>query len=454
MSDPFVATLQAITGTQHVLTDPEVVATYETDWTRRYTGRARAVVRPADTREVAAVLAACSSAGVAVVPQGGNTGLVGGSVPRGGEVVLSLRRLRDIGSLDASASEVTAGAGVTLAELQGSAASHGLRFGVDLASRDSATVGGMIATNAGGIRVMRHGAMRAQVVGIEAVLADGTVIRRLPGLAKDNTGYDLPGLLAGSEGTLAVVTRARLRLLPQLAGRATALLAVTDPDAAVAAVSRVRAAAPSLEAAELFFEAGVELVCKHAGLPRPFAQPSPTYLLLECVAAADPTPDLAAALSACEGIADSALAVDTVQRARLWAYRERHTEAINAEGVPHKLDIAVPLGNLSTFAAGAPGVVAEAAPGARVILFGHVADGNLHVNVLGLTLDDDRATDAVLRFAASLGGSISAEHGVGVAKTRWLQLTRDEGDIRAMRAIKHALDPVGIMNPGVIFSAG
>ena len=443
--------LASIVGAANVLSDADLKATYETDWTRRYTGSARLVVRPRTTDEVAATLALLAEAEARVVPQGGNTGLVGGGVPRGGEVVLSSSQLTEVGPVDATAGEVTVSAGVTLGRLQEHVRAAGWNFGVDLASRDSATIGGMIATNAGGIRVMRYGPMRSQVGGIEAVKADGSVLSRMPGLAKDNTGYDLPGLLAGSEGTLAVISRARLKLAPQFTQRAVALLAVEGVDAALAIVAAVRGAAPSLEAAEIFFADGVELVCKHSGLPLPFAQPFPAYLLLECALRSDPLAELVSALEAAFGFLESAIASERPQRERLWAYRERHTEAINAEGVPHKLDVALPLPRLAEFERRVRGTVSARAAEARCVVFGHIADGNLHVNVLGLEADDDRATDAVLRLVAEMGGSISAEHGIGIAKTRWLALTRSAVDIATMRAIKRAFDPRGMLNPGVIF---
>ncbi len=449
-SDQLANEIARIVGVEHVLSDPDVKASYETDWTRRFSGEARFVVRPGSTEEVAAVLRACERAGAAVVPQGGNTGLVGGSVPRRGEIVLSLRRLETLDPVDEIAGEVTVGAGVTLARLQAHAREAGWAFGVDLASRDSATIGGMIATNAGGIRMMRYGPMRAQVLGIEAVRSDGSVIRRLPGLRKDNTGYDLAGLLSGSEGTLAVITRARLRLAPALHARAVALLAVADAQAALTVAARVRASVPSVEAQEVFFAEGVELVCRHTGASPPFARPYPAYLLVECAAKSDPAPALAEALEGAAEVLDSAIAAGRPLRDQLWLYRERHTEAINAEGVPHKLDVALPLGAYAEFERRVREVVPAAAPGARTILFGHIGDGNLHVNVLGLEPDDERASDAVLRLVAELGGSISAEHGVGVAKIPWLHLTRSPEDIRAMAAIKRALDPQGILNPGVI----
>jgi FAD/FMN-containing dehydrogenase len=448
--DPsFIPALRAIVGAAHVLEDADLRASYETDWTRRYHGVTPFVVRPGSTEEVAAVVGACAAAGVSLVPQGGNTGLVGGGIPRAGEAVLSLTRLNTIGPVDTVGGEVTVGAGATLAQLQQHVRAAGWNFGVDLASRDSCTIGGMIATNAGGIRVIRYGAMRQQFVGIEAVLANGQVIRRLPGLRKDNTGYDLANLLAGSEGTLAIVTAARLRLVPQLPSRAVALLAIPDTAAALRVTASVRGSTVGLEAAELFFSEGVELVCRHAGLPLPPVGASPAYLLLECAAPANAADELAAALANVD--VPAAFATEARQRESLWAYRERHTEAIGAEGIPHKLDVALPLDRLAEFEGRVREHLREAVPEARPILFGHVGDGNIHVNILGLDPDDDRGTDAVLRFTAELGGSISAEHGIGVAKARWLHLTRSPADIVAMAAIKSALDPRGILNPGVIF---
>ena len=235
-----VARLTEIVGNTHCLTDPDLRASYETDWTRRWSGRALAVVRPGSTDEVAAVLRACADAGVGVVPQGGNTGLVGGSVPRDGEVVLSLKRLDAVEDVDADAGEMTVGAGVTLVAAQAAARTAGWEVGVDFGARDTATIGGMVATNAGGVNVLRHGPMRRQVGGFEAVLADGTILRRLPGMPKDNTGYDIGGLLAGSEGTLAVITRVRLRLVPRLARRAVGIVGFDDTASAVAAVGGLR----------------------------------------------------------------------------------------------------------------------------------------------------------------------------------------------------------------------
>jgi FAD/FMN-containing dehydrogenase len=442
--------LAALVGTEHVLTDPDLTRTYETDWTGRFSGRASCVVRPGTAEEVAQVLRLCSSSGVAVVVQGGNTGLVGGGIPAGGEVLLSLTRLTQVGEVDVAAAQVTAGAGVTLATLQATARAHDLEFGVDLAARESATVGGLVATNAGGIRVLRYGSMRAQVVGLEAVLSDGTVLSRLAGLAKDGTGYDLMGLLAGSEGTLAVVTAVRVRLWPRLSERAVALLAMDSTEAAVSLLPGLRASLPSLSAAELFYAEGLALVRKHSGLPAPFAQEHPAYLLLECCDRTDPLDQLAAAVAEAPGLVDATVATDVAGQRALWAYRERHTESISAEGVPVKLDVSVPTGLLASLVAALEPTVTAVCPGARLVVFGHVNEGNLHVNVLDTGELHDDVTDAVLRLVASLDGSISSEHGVGRAKVPWLSLSRSEPEIAAMRAVKKALDPTATLNPGVL----
>jgi FAD/FMN-containing dehydrogenase len=445
-----IAQLQAVVGAEHVLVDDDVKASYETDWTGRFTGRAACVVRPGTTEQVAAVLRLCSSQGVPVVVQGGNTGLVGGGIPAGGEVLLSLTRLTALGEIDPAAAQVTAGAGVTLAALQAHARAADLDVGVDLAARESATVGGLVATNAGGIRVLRYGSMRAQVVGLEAVLADGSVLSRMAGLAKDGTGYDLVGLLAGSEGTLAVVTAVRLKLWPRLRSRAVALLAMDSTEAAVALLPGLRASLPTLSAAELFYREGLALVRKHGGLPAPFPVEHPAYLLLECADTTDPLEQLAAAVETAPGLIDATVATDAAGQRALWAYRETHTEAISAEGVPVKLDVSVPTGRLPELAAALGPVIAAVCPAARPIVFGHVNEGNLHVNVLDSGELHDQVSDAVLRLVASLDGSISSEHGVGRAKVPWLQLSRSATEIAAMQAIKRAFDPAGTLSPGVL----
>lgn len=442
--------LRTAVGDGHVLVDRDLTASYETDWTRRFTGRARCVVRPGSTPEVATVVSACARAGVPMVPQGGNTGLVGGGVPTDGEVVVSLTRLDALGPVDTVSAQVTVGAGVRLSELQRHVRAAGLDLGVDLAARDSATVGGLVATNAGGERVLRYGSMRAQLVGIEAVLADGTLVSRLVGLPKDNTGYDIVSLLAGSEGTLAVVTAVRLQLVPLLRARTVALVAVDDTAAALTLLVALRSRLPSLEAAELFYADGLALVRAHGQLPAPFAEPHPAYLLVECAASVDPTDALVEAIAGSDVVRDATVAGDARGRHALWTYRESHTEAVNATGVPVKLDVSVPLTELTATVAELPGVVADAAADARTILFGHLNEGNLHVNVLGAGDREHVVTDHVLRLVATHRGSISAEHGVGRAKVPWLPLSRSPEELAMMRAIKQALDPQCLLNRGVL----
>ncbi|MCA1720579.1 MAG: FAD-binding oxidoreductase [Actinobacteria bacterium] len=360
--------------------------------------------------------------------------------------MLSLTRLRELEPVDVPAAQVTAGAGVTLAALTDHARAAGLDFGVDLAARESATVGGLTATNAGGIRVLRYGSMRAQVMGAEAVLADGTVLSRLGGLAKDNTGYDLVSLLCGSEGTLGILTKLRLRLVPRLRARAVALLALDGTQAAVDVLPQLRERLPDLAAAELFLADGLALVRSYSGLPAPFPDEHPAYLVLECAGRTDPTEVLVEALAEVAGLRDATVATDPAGQRALWAYREQHTEAISAAGVPVKLDVSVPVARLPLLVDRLPGVIGAGHP----ILFGHVNEGNLHVNVLDAGDRGEQVTDAVLRLVAELGGSISSEHGVGRAKVPWLELSRSREEIAAMRAVKNALDPHSVLNPGVL----
>jgi FAD/FMN-containing dehydrogenase len=458
-TDPgLLHSLRAIVGDAHVLADPDLLAGYRVDWTRRWSGDALCAVRPADVEQVSAVLSACAEAGAAVIPQGGNTGLVGGSVPRAEldrpQVVLLLTRLRDLEPVDATAAEVTVGAGATLAAVQAHARGARYAFGVDLGARDTATIGGMIATNAGGIQTFRHGSMRQQLIGVEAVLADGTAVRRLPGLVKDNTGYHLPSLLAGSEGTLAVVTRARLHLVPLLPRRVVGLVAVDGADEAAALAGKLRRRLPNLLAAELFFENGMELVLRHAGGSHPFGEEHPAYLLAEVEGSTDPTDALLDVIEASGSLVrDAIMCTDERERERAWRLRERHTESVNAEGVPHKLDVAVPVGRLGDYVREVRHAIGRVAPTAHVYLYGHVLDGNLHVNVVGPPPEDESVDDAVLRLAIEMGGTVSAEHGIGIAKVGWLEADRGAADVRVMRAIKDAFDPSGVLNPGVILPA-
>ncbi len=432
-----------------MLTEPDLKSGYEVDWTGRWRGEAAVVVLPRDRDEVTAVVRVCGEAGVSLVPQGGNTGLVGGGVPCAGQVVLSLRRMDRIWDVDPVDMSVVAEAGATLASLQGSARAAGLGFGVDFAARDTATVGGMLATNAGGIHFVRHGNMRRQTIAVEAVSADASTLGRVPGLPKDNTGYDISSLLVGSEGTLGVITRAHLQLVQADPERAAALLAFAATEEAIEAVSHLRRFR-HLSAIEILDDTCLEIVASHRGIAPPFPRYHTTYLLIEAAGGVGCAEAFLDELSAVTGCADSAVASESPDIARLWQWREGVPGAISALGIPHKFDVTVPIRAIGRFEDELRCEVTDVAPSARIVLFGHAGDGNLHVNVLGLAPDDDRMEEAVFRLVHTHGGSISAEHGIGIAKRRWLSLTRSRANIEAMRRIKHALDPGGLLNPGVL----
>jgi FAD/FMN-containing dehydrogenase len=429
-----VEALASVVGREHVLTDPDVTAGFGSDWTGAWSSVPLAVVRPGSTDEVADVLRACHRHRVPVVPQGGNTGLVGGGVPHGDgtAVVLSTTRLTDLGPVDLATQTVVAGAGVTLAQLEQHARAAGYRYAVDLAARDSATVGGMIATNAGGLRVVGLGDTRRQVAGVESVLSDGTVLRRLEPLAKDNGGYDLSQLMTGSEGTLGVITRARLRLVARPAEPPhVTLIGLPNVAAAVDLVGTARRRG-DLTGAELIRAEGMRVVREVCGLPHPLARDHAVYLLLET----SDLPDLPA---------DSDAVVDP----RMWEYRDRQAEAVAALGVPFKLDVCLPIARIPQFL---DEMAALDAIGDREVhVYAHLGDGNLHINIVDVDDADAEALDEqVLTLVAQHGGSIAAEHGVGVHKVKWLHLSRSDAEITTMRALKDALDPEGVMNPGVL----
>lgn len=402
-----------------MLTDEGVRQGYETDWTGRFTGTCEAVVRPGTADEVAAVLRWAVDNGRAVHVQGGNTGLVGGSVPAAGDrpvIILSTTRLRT--PLEVVGRSAVVGAGVTLGDVQRLAAQHGLVYGVDLAARDSATIGGTVATNAGGIRVCKYGMTRMQVEGLEAVLPDGSLISRMNGLAKDNTGFDLVGLLTGSEGTLGVITAVRVRLHDPAEESVVAVLGV---DSLAQALELAHAQGTGLQAAEIvdrraWAEAGGPDLGDH-----------PWALLLESDMETAELPD------------EALVATEGPDRARLWHFRESQSEVAQQMGVKQKVDVAVPLERLDEFTT----AVFAAHP---CTIFGHVADGSLHVELF------DHGEDDVLATVVDFGGAVSAEHGVGQAKTTAVVDDRGPDAIAAMRAIKRAWDPHDVMNPGVLFT--
>ncbi|MGB3885002.1 FAD-binding oxidoreductase [Gordonia sp. (in: high G+C Gram-positive bacteria)] len=453
-SADLVSGLSEIVGRSHVLVDPATTEGYRTDWTGSWRTGDAIVVRPANVDQVAAVLRLCGDLGATVTPQGGNTGLVGGSQPEAGQgrpaVIMSLRRLDDVGAVDEVNLCVGVGAGATLSAVHHAAAAAGLAFGVDLAARDSATIGGMVATNAGGIAMIRHGNMRAQVLGMEAVLASGEILVRWRPLRKDNVGYDLPGLLAGSEGTLAVITRVLLRLVMPPPRTAVGLVGVDSVADALRIVGSIERQGTSLEAVELMTADGVELATADTPAGNPIAEKSRFVLLVEV--AEDPE-GLADALAHLDGVVDAVIEEGPARR--LWEVRERHTEAIAASTTTPivKLDVSVPLGVLGDLMVDVT-ELARQIP-ARPVLFGHVGDGNVHVNLLDVpTGKREAVTDQVLRLVDALGGSISAEHGIGRAKRNWVHLGRSASDIATMRAIRHALDPAGMLNPGALLPEG
>lgn len=438
--------LRAVVGDDHVLTDEHVMAAFTTDWTGRFGGPASCVVRPSSTEQVAEVLRICSAAGVPVIPQGGNTGLVGGGVPGPSvnqlPVVLSTTRMKWVGEVDGVAGQVSAGAGATLGAVQDAARSAGWLYGVDLAARDTATIGGTVATNAGGTRVLAYGMTRAQLVGIEAVLADGTVVSHMSGLAKDNTGLDLAALLCGSEGTLAVITAVRVALHPQVTSSTVALIGVNSYREALDLMRASVTPGHRLIAAEIMDATGMELVQSAAGLSAPFLRVYPHVLLLEV---AD---DGAAAGFDFDDNVDVVIGLDATEKARLWKYREAQADAFATLGVLHKLDVAVPLVNLQEFADDVTGLLGDTSSVEVFGIFGHVGDGNLHIEFTGPAADDERIDADILKLVQRWGGSISAEHGIGRHKAGFLDLSRSRAEIATMTAIKQALDPAGILNPG------
>ena len=447
---------ESIVGASHALHEDELVASYSTDWTGRFKGSTPLVLRPGTTEEVAQILRVASDASVALVPQGGNTGLVGGSVPLRGEVVLSLLRLNVCEPVDVLAQQVTLGAGVTLAQAQNHVSPFNLAIGVDLAARDSCTIGGMIATNAGGINVVRYGPMRDQLLGVEAVTADGSSISHLEGLEKDNTGYHLPGLLAGSEGSLAVITKARLRLHPHLEERCSAMLAFKSVGDAVSATAQLRRSVPDLHAVEVIFREAMDLVSDYISTSIPVRSDGSAWLIVEAASSSDPTDELAQAIDDLgDLVLDVAVGHDSTSRAGLWQFREKITEAIATRGTPHKLDVTLPASELAEFVSRIPEIISGVDQRATAVMFGHLGDGNVHVNVLGDDglEPDNEVESAVLGYVAQLGGSISAEHGIGTAKKEFLHLNRTDEEIAIFRAIKSSFDPKGILSPNTLIPA-
>lgn len=468
VSEAFVQAVEAVVGPAGLVRDPERMAGYLSDWRNAYRGRAALVVRPASTGEVAAVVRLCQEHQVALVPQGGNTGLCGGSIPdaSGTQIVLSLTRMTSIRALDTANDTVTVEAGVILARLQEAAAQAGRLFPLSLGAEGSCTVGGNLATNAGGTAVLRYGNMRELTLGLEVVLPDGQIWNGLRGLRKDNTGYDLKQLYIGAEGTLGIITAAVLKLYPAIRCRATAWAALADADSAVALLGALRGhCGERLTGFELMSRQSLDFVLRHQpGSVDPFDRAYPWYLLIELSdPAADAGLDETLQVALAEGVElgllqDAVIASSQAQAAALWRLREGISEAQNHEGPSLKHDISVPISSIPAFIADTGARLQAALPGVRIVCYGHVGDGNLHYNLSkppgmedgAFTAQAARLTDRVFEATVARSGSISAEHGLGQAKREAAQQYKDPLEQALMRALKDTLDPKGLMNPGKV----
>ena len=464
--ETIVAGLQNIVGSPHLLTDSALFAGALVEPRNLYQGKAFALVRPGSTREVADVAAFCNAARIAMVPQGGNTGLVGGQIPdsSGDEIVVSTQRLRAIREVDIDSNVMICESGVTLGEAQAAAVAADRLFPLALASEGTCTIGGNISTNAGGLNVIAYGNMRDLVTGVEAVLADGRIVSALSKLRKDNTGYDVKSLFIGAEGTLGIVTAASLRLFPNPRARATAFVGLKSPDDAL---KLLRIARDGLGAAITSFELigrnAYDIGIRHGGARVPLNGAHDWYVLVEASSQAPSGLDdaFAGALEAAleQGvIEDASIAASLEQRANFWQLRECLSDAQSKEGASIKHDVSVAVGFVPTLIREGTPAVEAFAPGARVVAFGHLGDGNIHFNVSQPVGADGQAfldhsdaiNEIVYGIAARLGGSYSAEHGVGQLKRGLLARWKDPASLAVMRQIKAALDPNGVMNPGKV----
>ena len=470
-SDALLADLAGLLGPRGFSRDPADLAPWLTDWRGRYTGAAAALLSPGSVDEVREIVARCAAARVGLVPQGGNTSMVGGATPdAGGEaLLLSLRRLNRIRSLSTDENVLVAEAGVILTQVHEAAEQAGRRFPLSLGAKGSATIGGLVSTNAGGTQVLRFGPMRSLVLGIEAVLADGSLYSGLSALRKDNRGYDLKQLLIGAEGTLGIVTAAALKLVPAPGSRAVAWVGLESPAAALGLLRQLEGRlGECVEGFELVpREVLVSVLAHIPGVRAPLAEHHPWNVLVEMVSppsGADAESALADALG--EGLEsglarDATIAASEAQAQGLWRIRESVAEAERLEGPSAKHDISVPVSRLPDFMTRAEAEIGRAFPGARIVAFGHLGDGNLHYNVLppqdadakGWMMEKAaRLTELVHDLVTAEGGSISAEHGIGQYKIGELVRTADPALLRGQAAIKQALDPAGILNPHKLFA--
>ena len=462
-----IETLADIVGAQNVITDAQTMHPYLGDWRGRYRGAARCVVRPGSTAEVAAVVRACSAAGVAMLPQGGNTSHCGASIPdkSGKTVLISLSRLNKIRAVDAANNTITVEAGCVLQNLQEAALAVDRLFPLSLAAEGSCQIGGNLSTNAGGVQVLRYGNARELVLGLEVVLPDGEVWNGLRGLRKDNTGYDLKQLFIGAEGTLGIITAAVVKLFPLPRSTATAWLAIASPQAAIGLLNGLQAAfGAMLTACELVSDISLGMVLKHIPGAQAPLEKSPWYLLVELSGSGEEAALRDALATFLEPalengeISDAVLAQSVDQAKRLWNLRESISEAQKIEGFSIKHDISVPVSRIPEFLERAGAALQHAWPGIRIVAFGHVGDGNLHYNQSKPEAGENAAfiaaqpqvNEMVHDIVHQLGGSISAEHGIGQLKREEILRYKSPLEMQMMRTIKQAFDPRGLMNPGKV----
>ncbi len=454
--------LKAIVGTRGWTDDETDLEPYLNEWRGVYKGRTPLRVAPASTEEVAAIVRACHAAGVAVVPQGGNTGMCGGAVPDGSgtQILLSMHRMRRIRSVDAQNFSMTVEAGCILADIQEAARAAGRYFPLSLGAEGTCQIGGNLATDAGGLNVLRYGTARSLTMGLEVVLANGTVLNSLRALRKDTAGYDLKQLFIGSEGTLGIITAACLRLFPDPGKLQTAMVAVATAGESVGLLARLKEQlADRVETFELVSDYVFGLVEKHIPDARlPFDRRWPWYVLIEAAGSID---ELGAALAKAmeDGpVLDAVIAKNTSESAALWRLRHSIAEAERKDGKALKHDISVPVSAMPAFLEQGDELLETLCPDARLVAFGHVGDGNLHYNVV-LPRDRDasareeegkRITGAIYDLVTQFGGSISAEHGIGQLKREWLSRYGSDPELEVMRKLKKTLDPAGILNPGKV----
>jgi FAD/FMN-containing dehydrogenase len=466
--DPLLSAVRDIVGNSGLLTDPNDTDPYAEDWRRLYRGHAAAVVRPGTTQQLAAVVRLCAEAGVSIVPQGGNTSMVGGATPNANrtQIILSLARMNRIDQIDPVDMTLTLQAGVTLKAAQVAAADAGCLLPLSISSEGSAQIGGVLATNAGGNNTVRYGNARDLVLGLEVVLPDGEIWNGMRRLRKDNTGYCLRQLFCGSEGTLGIITAAVLKLAPQPRELAVALCAVPSPEAALSLFSRFQAHdAAAVQAFEYMSGAGMGFVTTHIpGAHVPLADPADHYALVE-LATPRPNAGLRAAMEevleqALDAglVTDAAIAESEAQRAAIWRLREEHSEAQKREGASVKNDVSVPVSKVPELIRRATLACEKLMPGIRPVPFGHMGDGNIHFNLeqpvgadpAWFLAQDHAIMDAVNDIVRDLDGSFSAEHGIGQLKPYMMEDWRGGAELATMQRIKAALDPKGIMNPGKV----